>query len=697
MSLPKGPLDPTQQLEVMAMIWGEQKGYVFLPWINGDCLTKDQRLNSYHEGRAYRWPADRDTILKHIEDHPSDDLYFTPGVFNGKRRIESALLPETCLWADLDPVDPRALRDLDLEPSIAWESSPGRYQGIWLFEDRVPHEGASKSGGYNHRLSLFVGADPSGWDSTQLLRVPGRPNFKPEYKGREEGNEGRLLWARPRKAFPDDAFEGLPEIRATYGDYQFEESLLESIDRREVWARVRLKVTKTVREYFGARAMGPDDDRSSILWQMARELADAGCSVPEIVALIRPTVWNKYEGRADELDRLKKEAAKAVAEIPEEVLEDLDGTPVDEEIHWLSEIAAKPLERPKWLVKDIWTRGGCGFIAGAPKSYKSWMALDLALSVATGTDFLNNPTFGAKDRQGQPVLYLQEEDAAQITMDRMATILEGKDLSLHYHGYMVPEKDENGKDIVVWNPAPTTPLAVHIQTGFIASDPKWQAWLDEMIAKYRFALVVIDTLGTTAGDVDTDKNSDLMGKLLKPMKQIAQEHGCAMCIVHHNKKDDSNGRAGRAMLGATALHAWVDCAIYARSKDENRVVTMERETKLAPDLQLRIQVPHMTEASKMLRVPERVLWWPEEYVARVDEEQPAGRDIPDDEPPKKYRKGDHKKSATLAKIEAAQATGEVIRWIGLPADMRQDVLDLQRRNIVTMADGLVRLVTDDMM
>jgi len=38
-----------------------------------------------------------------------------------------------------------------------------------------------------------------------------------------------------------------------------------------------------------------------------------------------------------------------------------------------------------WLIQQLWGRAAVGFLAGAPKSCKSWLALDMAVSVASGT------------------------------------------------------------------------------------------------------------------------------------------------------------------------------------------------------------------------------------------------------------------------------------------------------------------------
>ena len=61
---------------------------------------------------------------------------------------------------------------------------------------------------------------------------------------------------------------------------------------------------------------------------------------------------------------------------------------------------------PAWLVHGMWSKEGVGILSGLPKVCKSWLSLDLALSVASGT-----PALGAYDvPQAGPVLVFAAED-----------------------------------------------------------------------------------------------------------------------------------------------------------------------------------------------------------------------------------------------------------------------------------------------
>lgn len=619
-------LRPNEQLKILARIWGTRRGYVFLPHIDGSASTKEARKRGYHEGRAYLWPDQRDMILGHLNKHREDDVYFCPNKFYGKKRSEEQLLPERVMYADLDAVDPRKLDAVD-QPTIAWQSSPGRYQGVWLMNDTM--EGATKPGGVNHRLTYYLEADRSGWDSTQLLRVPGRPNHKPDYRRDGQPVEGKLLWHnRPRHNW-DEWDEDLPEIEAADAEVSLiDEAAISEIDRWEVFTRVKMKLSRRVRGFLRSKSVD-GEDRSDVCWEIERELADAGCTLAEIVAIVRASVWNKFDGRSDELKRLKTEAAKAIALVGTEAssLGD-DEARKPTQLLSVADLYEESGKQDRWLVKNIWTEGSVGFIAGAPKSYKSWFALDLAVSMATGMPFLNNPDFGIIGGKKR-VLYIAEEDNASLIRDRLDYIIDAKDPHLNPDGWVEPVRVDGRLLLRRHLPKEDMNLYMHVRKGFNLADESWLEWLEEMVENHNLDAVIIDTLSTTAGGVDIDKSSELMSRILNPLRQVSHRTKVAIALVHHNRKDSNTGkqgdsptsglsdRAGRDMLGSVALHAWVDCALYVRAKQDvdsmphlsgtdsqgnvlpvrGVQVFVERESKRAEELKFRVMVPMMKRRS----------------------------------------------------------------------------------------------------
>lgn len=560
-----------EALRVISLAWGDQDGYCFFPHISGTAKNKEERIMSYSEGPAFKWPEDKAKILTHMAQHEGDDLYWCPSLFEQDRRKIEFAMDEHALWADLDEVDPRSLDD-DLKPTIAWESSPGRYQGLWLIMRGFDVQGASWAGGENQRLTYHIGADVGGWDTTQLLRIPGWKNHKPNYRKENNGKpyQGKLLWYDKSRRYLPDHFSDLPELdHQTRGMGDVIEDEIERVDRHAVWGRVRLRVNKAVREYMGAREVS--GDRSEVLWQIERELADAGCTAVEIVALVRATPWNKYQGRGDELRRLTTEAYKAIEQRSEEVTEQLEEEASRPAPTRLGQLL-KNIPQPVWIVDGIWTQGACGFIAGQPKSYKSWLGLDLAMSVSTGMPFLGHFRVATPG----PVLYVQEEDGLPILKQRSDKIWPGKqvDKMMMVDGVLVWEPGEDAGTLE------DAPLDAYVDEGFTLSDPSWQSWLDDTLSEGEYVMCVLDPLMMMAGDVEENRAQEMTTKIFRPLKQLAKKHRVALCLVHHMRKQSQQNegvRGGQLMLGSVANHAWAEDSLYVRlSKGE---LLVERESK----------------------------------------------------------------------------------------------------------------------
>lgn len=547
-----------KQLDIISRVWGIQDdpGYVFLPWIDGTAETKEQRIRGYHEDNPFYWDGSakaKREILQHMATHEGDDLYWCPVPFEtGIRRMEFAM-DEHALWADLDEVDPEAI-DEEFRPTVAWETSPGRFQGLWV--SRLPMLGTSWPGGENQRLTYYLGADRNGWDTTQLLRVPGWRNHKPAYRRNGKPVQGRILWHNGPK-YSRRQFEDLPDVQSwniQVGDLI--EGDVDKVDIHEVWGKVRLKVSKRVRDFIAARESA--GDRSEILWEICRELADAGCTVVEIVAITRQSVWNKYSGRADELLRLSTEAAKAIEDRPESADRGLEEVEKPQAVPSLFEVLTS-LKPPRWLIKDIWTIGSCGFISGQPKSWKSFFAFDMALSIATGASFLNH----FRVEEPGPVLWIQEEDPGPVIKQRFQKMRDGKGSSQIVVGPDGMPWVDPGQQFTE-----DPDIGMVLKKGFILSDEGWQDWLkDKLDAGFRdrrYQAVILDPMMMMLGDVDDHRAAQVMDKVLRPLKVIASELEVAIMVIHHTKKADpgSSSRGGQLMLGSVANHAWTEDALY---------------------------------------------------------------------------------------------------------------------------------------
>lgn len=565
-------------LRIISQAWGpaDNTGYCFFPWVEGP--------NRQFRTKSFKWPEQRDDIVQHLINHEDDDLYWCPVIFSeDARRVEFAK-EEYALWADLDESDPRKIKD-QWRPSVAWETSPGRFQALWLLEDHDEEDlyGASKRGADNHRMTVMVDADPSGWDTTQLLRLPGWVNHKPQYLGADGYPEGQLLWQDgPRYQGQD--FNKLPEVLLDDDESTDEESLpdqLEGIDVGEVLDRVGHKMSPAVLEKFNNGPTG-EEDRSAAAFYLMRCFADAGCSVAEIVAIIQRTRWNKFKGRPTELQDLGRQATIAWNKRKRDEAETVTYEGVN-----IKDFIAQ-VKQPRWLVKDMLVRGSVGFIAGDPKSRKSWVALDLALSVAGSASSHKMDFLGQFEiRQPGPVLYFVLEDGDHLIKTRALKIWEEK---TKYDGTRFAM--ENGQAISTpKNGHIEAPLVIVHQQRMNLADASFVALLQARIrkghtyddgSKASFALVVIDTLMRSVGTTDINHMGEMTNGVLEPLARMAKRHKTTMLLVHHFNKSQREGetRGGTRLLGSQALHAWAEDSLYLTAGEHS--FGLELESKTAP-------------------------------------------------------------------------------------------------------------------
>lgn len=590
-------MTPEEQLKVLAKIWTRKRrrGRVFLPWWEHD--ENGVRKGPMQQSKAYRWPQQESEILDHLRAHARDEVLFTPLQFRSAQRGNDQVIDEdqNILFADIDDKagDPRDWKGTtEFRPTVCWETSPGSYQGVWMLQRGHEREGMCDPGQENQRLTYHIGADTGGWYPGKLLRVPGCPNRKADHVKNGKPFIGKLLWSGGDKG-PVYQFVDLADLPPVSDREQAHSligpHLIASIPVREVRRRLRKNGlgNSTYRKLKDHDQKDKGDldesgnDRSAVLWGMAKDLARAGADVPEIIALLRESGWNKHSGQHDELNRLLSLGEKARGELTEDEVKAIENNELQPDdtnepssmefgsaFDWLDQ----RLPDVEWLVDRIWPAGSCGWVAAAPKSYKSWAVLDMAVAVATGQDWMGE----FKVQQG-PVMYLQEEDRIRTQHKRLKAVVHG-----NYQEYTrIGKLETDGSSVWSSRESDAPPIHIRVGDGFVISSEESLEWLEEMIEQHNLKLVVIDTLYSTLGaGVETKNGEQMMDRALKPIRSMSRATGCSIMIVHHNRKEQNNGgRAAASLAGSVAMHGWADAGLYFGERDSNKQVKIYVENK----------------------------------------------------------------------------------------------------------------------
>jgi hypothetical protein len=219
----------------------------------------------------------------------------------------------------------------------------------------------------------------------------------------------------------------------------------------------------------------------------------------------------------------------------------------------VAEIASQ--DRPqRWLVEQLWGASSVGLIGGAPKCSKTWLGLDLALSVATGTACLGRY---AVPEPG-PVLAYLAEDALPIVRQRVEGMARHRGLDL----------DRVEIHVIT---APTLRLD---------RDPH-RRQLVETARRLRPRLLLLDPLVRLHG-IDENNAGEVAG-LLAYIRSLQRQLDLSVILVHHTRKNGAGGvAAGQALRGSSDLHAFGDSNLYLRRARDRLQLSSEHRAAPAP-------------------------------------------------------------------------------------------------------------------
>lgn len=272
-------IDPEHLKTFFKLLFGRTQGWLCLAYINPESKTFSEKF--------FQYPADLNTVADNVINlSRTRNVYFCPQLFKsggaGSRRKENVSVV-TCAWADLDKCHPE---NIELKPSITIESSPSRFQAYWLLEDEVDPEIAediSKRIAYAHKK---YGADLSGWDLTQLLRVPFTKNFK--YKDTPEVT----IIEATGKEFELPQFDIYPKVQNLNVEIVGTVPNVSHLDPDELLDNYRVHLNPLVFTYYGTTPAA--GKWSHALRSLEMFLFEAGLSKEEVYAIAKNSACNKY-------------------------------------------------------------------------------------------------------------------------------------------------------------------------------------------------------------------------------------------------------------------------------------------------------------------------------------------------------------------------------------------------------------------
>ena len=211
----------------------------------------------------------------------------------------------------------------------------------------------------------------------------------------------------------------------------------------------------------------------------------------------------------------------------------------------IAELKATP--PPQFMIGDYLIENSFAVLYGAPASYKSFLALDWALSVAHGVDWNGRPT-----AQGA-VVYLAMEGQSGITVRTEAWSrhrkLQNDDVEFYAVTTPIGMAMENAADILALKEA-----------------------IDDTLAQTKPKLIVIDTLARSFAGSGAEENSATdMGYFVRSCDILREWYDCTVLAVHHSGK---SGVDGQGLRGSSALLGAVDTSIAVKRRNETQAIEL---------------------------------------------------------------------------------------------------------------------------
>ena len=186
-------------------------------------------------------------------------------------------------------------------------------------------------------------------------------------------------------------------------------------------------------------------------------------------------------------------------------------------------------EPVEWLIDGVLPRRSFAALFGAPGSYKSFIALDIAEAVATGRAWMSRSVNNAND---SAVLYIAGEGHGGI----------GARIKACKKHNQTPD----GAQIYVIRSQINMRSSVADLEALIGS-------IDELVAEngLKLELIIVDTLARSMGGNANENSSEDMGAIINNLGAVQARYESSLLVVHHSGKDAAKGMRGHSsLLGA---------------------------------------------------------------------------------------------------------------------------------------------------
>lgn len=446
--------------------------------------------------------------LKEIDEFISEyqddyNIYMCYAPIDGDSRLLEKAKPTRFLVADIDGAEIPS----EFPPSYYWETSPNKYQGLWISDKPILPEDYEILAHAMVKKYKFDSAS----DIVHLYRIPTTINHKyatPQHVSDIQG-EG-VVYRR------QDIFEIL-----NYTKYKKGYTKKKKVKKGKRIPNKEYNLKALYKKYDVKGLVEREiEDRSAYVYAIAQTMYEQGAKSSEVKYLIiNHTEQDKWDNKTiDPILLSIKAKSKRRKKLSESI------TISEDEISLISLSDIKEGEHgEEWLIEGIWEYDSVGLLVAPPKSFKSTLITNMAVSIASGKPFSNR-----KVQQGG-VLILQGENSLIAEKNRIQSIAGTTDLPIYY-----VQNNINLDNIEL---------------------------LRRAIISNNIKLLVIDPLYLLFGSGNMNHQVDVTPKL-KALTDLRSDTGCSIIVVHHTRKLDGHSEVSTSDInGSGFFEGWYESLI----------------------------------------------------------------------------------------------------------------------------------------
>ncbi len=208
----------------------------------------------------------------------------------------------------------------------------------------------------------------------------------------------------------------------------------------------------------------------------------------------------------------------------------------------LDTLMSQSFPAARWTVESIIPEGGLTILSAAPGSFKTWLMLEITLSIAEGRSL-----FGRYKTNKTGILFVDEESGPRMLQERFKQLGSAKGLPVHY----------------------TSRQNTRVTEEYIES-------LLETCREKKIGLIMFDSL-VRLHTSDENASKD-MSELFNLFRKLTDQ-GFSVLIAHHNRKpSQGNYNPSGDMRGSSDILAAVDCHM-ALSRQTGSEYVLVQQTK----------------------------------------------------------------------------------------------------------------------